>query len=192
MTRSRTPEDQSTQQRDPGPKALLCAMCIQAMTDYFILRRIGAVKWGQPTGKYPSRPGHQSYVYADMTPVEVEELVAFVKRDLSRVLDLVGIDLPSHLVVKRLMELERSGQWQDFFSTGKGQKEGGEPETASPPTSPPSGDLVSGCNAGPPDPRGDGCTPGCSQPDRPPPPWPSRPTLPAPMREISSPAALTP
>jgi len=192
MTRHRTPEDTSTQQRDPGPKSLLCAVCIQAMTDFFILRRMGAVRWGKSTGKFPPRPGSHTYVYQSMTPVDVEELVAFIEGDLSRVLEMIGIDLPPHLVTKRLLDLERSGEWQDFFRQGchpKGRREGDDPPDAA---SPPSPDVATDCTAGLPTLREDGYTPDCSLPGQPPPPWPSRPTLPAPMREISSPAALTP
>jgi hypothetical protein len=119
MTRSRTPEDQSTQQRDPGPKALLCAMCHQALIDYFILRRMGAVRWCESTGHWRRRTGtHGSYVFQNMTPEDCRQLLRFICDDAERLLDLAGINMSPGQVRRRIIHLEKTGEWRRYFGQG--------------------------------------------------------------------------
>ena len=113
------PMKPTTDQRDPGPQALLCAICHQALVDYWILYRMGAVRWCKVTGTFKRRPGaHGSYVFQNMTPTDCRDLVKFINRHAGRVLAMCGIEVEPGQVRKRMIALERSGEWRQYFGQG--------------------------------------------------------------------------
>jgi len=104
---------------DPGPQALLCAVCHQALMDYFILRRMGAVRWCHQTGHWKRRSGkYGSYVFQNMTPDDCRQLLVFIQEHAERVLDLCGINVDKGGVKRRIIAMERSGEWQRYFGQG--------------------------------------------------------------------------
>ena len=99
---------------DPATHSLICAVCNQAIQDYFLLRRAKAIRWGRVMPVKP-RKGHMSYVVKDISFIEVVELVEFMQRDMHRLLHMVGMDVNAADVVKSLRRLERSEDWKRMF-----------------------------------------------------------------------------
>jgi regulator of sigma D len=96
---------------DPGHHALLCAVCNQAIADYFLLRKHNAIRWGKVRAVKP-RKNHPSHVCRDITHIECQELVEFIRCDLCRLLEMVGMDVTSGDVVKRIAQLEKTEEWK--------------------------------------------------------------------------------
>jgi hypothetical protein len=106
-----------TDQRDPGPQSLLCAICHQALVDYWILYRMGAVRWCKATGQWQRRQdGGQ--VYMGMSMGDCRDLLTFIQQHAGRVLALCGIEVEPGHVRRRMIALERSGEWRRYFGQG--------------------------------------------------------------------------
>jgi hypothetical protein len=100
---------------DYGHHALLCAICHQAIQDYFLLRRAGAIRWGKAIPVAP-RAGHMSYVVKDISYTEVAELVEFMSNDMHRLLCMVGMNVTRMDVHRSLHKLERTEDWKTMFN----------------------------------------------------------------------------
>lgn len=102
----------------PGIRALCNAIALQAMTDYFILYRMGAVKELKSTGHFKERSGG-SLVYQNMYPSHVEDLLEFFSDgSMSKVMDMMGHYAPPSVIRKRILHLERTGEWKEMFGQG--------------------------------------------------------------------------
>jgi len=101
---------------DYGHHVLLCAICNQAIVDYLLLHRAGAIKWGKAI-EMPLRPGHYTYVYRDMSNRDVFDLVNFIQNDMHKLLCMAGMDVSAEGVLKRVLQLERTGEGYDFIKS---------------------------------------------------------------------------
>lgn len=103
--------------RIPGEKSLIVAVIEQAIMDYFILRRFGAVEFRQITGKWKDRK-QGGKCYQNMQPSDLVVLLYFLRRDVPLLFDVAGIDLSDVLVWDGILRLEKSGRWRGMFSKG--------------------------------------------------------------------------
>jgi len=101
---------------NPAYHTLLCAVCNQAIVDYFLLRRAGAIRWGKAI-ELPLRAGHYTYVYRDMSNRDVFDLVNFIQNDMHKLLCMAGMDVDARDVVRRVLQLERTGEGYDFIKS---------------------------------------------------------------------------
>jgi len=105
--------------REPGPRSLIVAIVDQAMRDYWLFHRAGAIKGGK-RGKWPrfSDKGRPRDFYA-MHEDDLVYLLEFFQGNCSKLLALAGIDIKPEKIVKAMRRLERSGDWQCFYGQGK-------------------------------------------------------------------------
>jgi len=107
---------------DPGPISVIRSICLQAMVDYFILYRMGAVKRMESTGYFKPRPAKGkdagSLVYQSMTPSTVTELLEFFENDMHKLVRLLGHHITPLAMRERMIELEETGEWRNLFGQG--------------------------------------------------------------------------
>jgi hypothetical protein len=103
--------------RIPGEKSLVVAIVEQAILDYFILKRSGAVDFRKPTGKWKARKQGGSS-FQNMQPSDVSGLLEFIQRDVPTLFDIADVNLPGSLVWDGILRLEKSGRWKGMFSKG--------------------------------------------------------------------------
>lgn len=96
---------------------LLLRVVIEAMGEYFVLKRMGAVKYMKQTGYFLQRSGG-AYVYMGMTPRDIYFLLKFINEDAERLMNLAGWDLPPLAVRNIILRLEKSGDYRKYFSQG--------------------------------------------------------------------------
>jgi len=116
-------------QHDPGFRSLLNAMCLQAMYDYFILYRMGAVKELAPTGYFKRKIGMKlpsggrstgGLSYQNLSPSDIPDLIRFLTKDMSRLLTIMGHHASPIMLRERILHLERTGEWRELFGQGVG------------------------------------------------------------------------
>jgi len=114
-------------QHDPGFRSLLNAICLQAMQDYFILYRMGAVKELAPTGYFKRKIGMKrpaggrstgGLSYQNLSPSDIPHLIEFLTEDMSDLLAIMGHYASKEVIKARVLHLERSGEWRDMFKQG--------------------------------------------------------------------------
>lgn len=103
---------------NPGHRAFLNAICLQAMTDYWILYRMGAVRELEITGTFKVRADGNE-VYQNLVPLDIPELLEFlVGGGMSRLMKLMGHHAPPYVIRDRILHLERTGEWRGMFGKG--------------------------------------------------------------------------
>jgi len=115
---------------DPGPQSLICAMMHQALADYFILHRAGFVQWCKVTGRWRNQKNGAT-CYQNIFPEDCKTLVEFIERDAGRVMSLAGIEVQRDAVKRRILALERSGEWKRYFGQGVGSRKKGQGDNSS-------------------------------------------------------------
>lgn len=96
---------------------LLLRIVIEAMAEYFALKRMGAVRYMKTTGYFLRRSGG-ALVYMGMSPLDVHFLLKFLNEDAERLANLAGWDLPPLAIRNVVLRLEKSGDYRRFFSQG--------------------------------------------------------------------------
>ena len=102
---------------------LIGSIVLNAMAEYFILKRMGAVRYMELTGYWQQRSDN-SYTYRDMTASDVHRLILFFKKDAARVLKIIGWDLAPLEVYNAVLRLEKSGAYRRMFSQGVQEEQG--------------------------------------------------------------------
>lgn len=103
---------------------LLLRVVLEAIGDYFILKRMGAVKYMKQTGYFLQRSGG-AWVYQGMTPIDVYFLLRFLNEDAERLTNLAGWDLPPLAIRNVVLRLEKSGDYRRYFAQGvPGERQG--------------------------------------------------------------------
>ena len=103
--------------RLPGEKSLIVAVVEQALADYFLLRRIEAVKWRKVTGKWKDRK-QGGKTYQNLQPHDAQVLIDFLEHDVGKLFDIADVNLPGSLVWEGILKLEKTGRWRSMFGRG--------------------------------------------------------------------------
>ena len=96
---------------------LLTAVVLEAMRDYFVLRRMGAIRFMKLTGKWKLRSG-TSFVYSNMSPHDARELIWFFENRAHLFLNLAGWKVTPLDVRRAVVGLEKSGRHYEIFAQG--------------------------------------------------------------------------
>lgn len=106
-------------QRACGYRSLAFAMIDQAITDYFILVRSGAIKRGK-LGDWHTR--HQTgRSYGGLYPEDVDGLIRFFEGSCQYVLDLAQANYLATAILNRMRELEDSQRHLEVMRQGTRQ-----------------------------------------------------------------------
>lgn len=107
--------------RTPGEKSLCVAIIEQAVMDYFILVRRGAIKQGKLTGKcgekrqdkLSKKTGEQymTHTIEGMTANDMRQLINFLQFDIARLSNACNFDISTQGMFERILELERTGNY---------------------------------------------------------------------------------
>lgn len=104
--------------RDPPEIRLIKAMIAQAVQDYFVLHRMGAVRFFKFTGKFKRKGKGKLPVHAGMTVKDVHETVHFLRHVSPSIFRMVGWDVTGEDFCKAIMRLEASGRHKKVFGQG--------------------------------------------------------------------------
>jgi len=107
-----------SERHTPGHHALAMSIVDQALADYFILVRAGAIKWREKSSWHSSRgPARE---YCGMYEGDISALLAFLgpNGDAERVLSMLGVNFATGGIWEGLMRLEKTQQWRRLCNQG--------------------------------------------------------------------------